>query len=145
VARAGPRAVLPLCGEEVNSCFPKKFSNRGVLFKAQSRFKCKPHAFCDSLASLNSKAHDTSLESLPSCFQTEGAFSGKLAPSLVPVSRMLKADCGRLKSCRQKLLPCSTIYSLGLLDSSSLGRGAPALQAVELCFGVRSLPHWGAG
>lgn len=57
---------------------------------------------------------------------------GNFARRLVPVSQVLKADCSQLKSCRQKLLLCSTIYGLGLLDLSSLGGGAPALQAVEL-------------
>lgn len=97
------------------------------------------------LAAFHSKTRDTSLESLPCCFQTKGTFSRKLAPSLVPVSGVLEANCSQLKSCRQKLLPRSTIYSLGLLDSSFMRTGAPALQAVELRFGVRSLPHSGAG
>lgn len=75
MARAGPRAVLPLCGEEVHSSFPKNSATVESSSKNRSRFKCKPRGFSDSLASLNSKARDTSLESLPCCFQTKGAFS----------------------------------------------------------------------
>lgn len=145
MARAGPRAVLPLCGEEVNSSFPKNSATVESSSKISPGINANPMLFLIAWLLFNSKAHDTSLESPPCCFQTKGAFSRKLAPSLMPVSRVLKADCSQLKSCRQKLLPCSTIYGLGLLDLSSLGRGAPALQAVELCFGVRSLPHWGTG
>lgn len=70
---------------------------------------------------------------------------GNFVPRLVPVSQVLKADCSQLKSCRQKLLLCSTIYDLGLLDLSALGTGAPALQAMELWFGVGSLLRLGTG
>lgn len=129
----------------MNSSFPKNSATVEPSSKSRLGLNAKPQAFSDSLASLYSKAHDASLESLPCCFQTKGAFGRKLAASLMPVSRVLKADCSQLKSSRQKPLLCSTIYSLGLLDSSSLGRGAPALQAVELRFGVRSFPHSGTG